>query len=874
MQPSAVSAHSNGLDKDRVLVVDDEPQVLLAIEDLLSDDYSVVTAQSGPRALELVQQQHEFAVVLSDQRMPAMTGAELLERVQDVSPASRILFTGFADLTAVIRAVNHGKIFAYVTKPWQSDDLRMLVRRAVEHFRLSQELRTSEERLRLMFGGANIGLWDWNLIDQRVSYSPRFAALLGCEEEALGEAITGFTERVHPADAPQLQAAMAQHLTERTPLRDLELRIRHDSGEPHWFQFSAQAVWNQNTATRMVGSIQDIHERKLQEERIARLTRIHEMLSGINTTIVRVHERQALLRESCRIAVHSGKLAGALAIGLGTEASAPQLLAADDDNLAREPEALSALIASCAASAPSLLQGQALVLNDAALEAPPELARALAERGVRALALLPLMAAGALESVFVLFAAQADFFDAEELGLLRSVCDNISFALDHGHQRERLDFLAYYDELTSLPKRDLLMDRVSQLLAGGPEQASFAVILLEVGRFRHICESLGRRAGDTLLVSVAERLKGRLEPQSTLARFDAHCFALLLPRVHDEAEVAATVESVLLPAFDKPFLLGANELHVGCRVGIALAPSDGESADSLMSSAEAALEQVGTTGRRYLFCAPGMTERAAGKLALETKLRSALEHREFVLHYQPKVELKSGRVVGLEALLRWQDPSGRLVSPGTFIPVMEETGLIVELGHWALQRAAEQFTEWSEQGVHPPPIAVNVSAIELGQPSFLSTVDETLRRFPLTNGGVDLEITESVLMEDLTGNIEKLKAVRERGLRVAIDDFGTGYSSLGYLSRLPVDALKIDRSFVIRMGEDPQDMTIVMAIISLAHAMDLKVIAEGTETSAQTQMLRLLKCDQIQGYFFARPQSAVDVVPLLGRRLQLEQLSS
>ena len=223
--------------------------------------------------------------------------------------------------------------------------------------------------------------------------------------------------------------------------------------------------------------------------------------------------------------------------------------------------------------------------------------------------------------------------------------------------------------------------------------------------------------------------------------------------------------------------------------------------------------------------------------------------------------------MGLEALVRWQDPEQGLVPPGAFIPVLEETGLILDVGRWVFRTAAAQYVRWLDQGFTPPPIAVNVSSVELGHGDFLDAIEQACRDYPRADGGVELEITESVLMDDLKGNIDKLRRVRERGLRVAIDDFGTGYSSLGYLSRLPIDALKVDRSFVTRMTDDPQDMTIVMMIISLAHALDLKVIAEGPETVHQAQLLRLLKCDQIQGYVVARPQPANEVAGLLGKTL-------
>jgi EAL domain-containing protein (putative c-di-GMP-specific phosphodiesterase class I) len=264
-----------------------------------------------------------------------------------------------------------------------------------------------------------------------------------------------------------------------------------------------------------------------------------------------------------------------------------------------------------------------------------------------------------------------------------------------------------------------------------------------------------------------------------------------------------------------------------------------------------------------------MNSRVAEKLRLETKLRRALVNEEFLLYYQPKIELKSGQMVGMEALIRWRDPEVGLIPPGHFIPVLEETQLILQVGRWVIQRAAQQAAEWLELGHPVPRIAVNVSALQLAQRDFVSSLDAALARFPQASSSLDLELTESVLMTDFSGNIEKLRAAKERGLQIAIDDFGTGYSSLGYLSRLPLDALKVDRSFIDNMADDPQQMSIVTAIISLAHSIDLKVIAEGVETPTQAQLLRLLRCDQIQGYLLARPQPAEDVVKLLGKTFEI-----
>jgi EAL domain-containing protein (putative c-di-GMP-specific phosphodiesterase class I) len=303
-------------------------------------------------------------------------------------------------------------------------------------------------------------------------------------------------------------------------------------------------------------------------------------------------------------------------------------------------------------------------------------------------------------------------------------------------------------------------------------------------------------------------------------------------------------------------------------------PSDGLGSDALLANAEAALKNGKARAQRYRFYTPVMNERVAERLRLETKLRNAIEQHEFLLHYQPKVELKSGKVVGLEALIRWLGPDGKLIAPGLFIPLLEETGMIVEVGKWVMDTAAQQHADWSARDLNPPRIAVNVSPLQLAQPDFVQSVAAVLAKFPLAKSGLDLEITESVLMEDLHGNTDKLRQAREAGLGVAIDDFGTGYSSLGYISRLPIDALKIDRTFVARMVDEPQEVSIVTTIISLAHALDLEVIAEGVENAQQAQLLRLLKCDQIQGYFMARPQAAESVEGLLATSFSLTRSAS
>jgi diguanylate cyclase (GGDEF)-like protein/PAS domain S-box-containing protein len=985
--------------KERILVVDDEPQVLVALEDLLSDDFTVFTTESADKALRVAESERDIAVVLSDQRMPRMTGDQLFASLEGRSEATRILVTGFADLSAVVRAVNNGRIFAYVTKPWNPDDLRLMVHRGAEYFRLAQELayernllhdlmnnvpdgiyfkdrdlrflrankacaalldggdpdvlvgrrlaeitardgraaeiereehrvledgrpaldvireyrrdgrrswfsesvapiqnpggdiiglvgisrdvtgrveveealRTSEERLALTFQGSAAGLFDWNVMTGEISYSPSFGALLGYSDASWWESLHDLRDRIHPADLQSLRDALAEHLGARTPFNNVELRARVSTGEYHWFLASGQAVWSASgAATRLAGSMTDITERKKQDARIARLTRIHAVLAAISSAIVRTSDGAELIRESCRIATEVGQFA--LAVLAEVEPSGEIRLIAWDRpdnafmNVVREQFASGERHAGDVID--RLVAGrEPLVFNDLDVASAGPRTAAMLEYGYRALTILPLFVAGRVAFIFALYSEQAGFFDSEEMTLLNELGRNISFALEHAAQLERMSYLAHHDLLTSLPNREFLLERIAlQIAAQGPI-AKLALVLLDVGRFGQVNEMLGRRGGDELLTRLAERFTGAMRGQDTLTRFHGNTFAILIGGVEDEADIATFIEKNVLMTLREPFVVAGTELRISARAGIAVFPSDGTDSDVLIRNAEAALRNAKSTGRQYMFYAPPMNARVAEKLTLETKLRRAIEKEEFLLFYQPKVDLRSGRVIGLEALIRWRDPAVGLVPPGQFIPVLEDTGLILEVGSWVLGHAAEQYTAWRHAGLNPPRIAVNVSAIQLGQRDFVDTIDSTIRRYPMAREGLDVEITESVFVDDLTGNADKLRATRERGFRVAIDDFGTGYSSLGYLSRLPIDALKIDRSFVIRMVEDPQDTAIVTTIISLAHALELKVVAEGVETLQQAQLLHLLKCDEAQGYLAAKPQPAEDVVKLLGSTL-------
>ena len=472
-------------------------------------------------------------------------------------------------------------------------------------------------------------------------------------------------------------------------------------------------------------------------------------------------------------------------------------------------------------------------------------------------------------AVLVLHAAEVGFFDEEELKLLNELVGDIAFNLQYIEKEEKLNYLAYYDALTGLPNSTLFKDRLTQFVHAATRNAGrVAAIIVNLDRFRYLNDSLGRHSGDALLKLVGKRLVEVLREPFSVARTGADTFALAVAGLRHEDDVADLLRDRVFPALGEPFEINGTEIRVSAKAGVVLYPGDGSDAEILLRNAEAALKQAKSSGEKYLFYTPEMNARVAEKLALETKLRRALDREEFVLHYQPKVDMASGRLCGLEALIRWNDPDTGLVPPAKFIPLLEETGLILEVGTWAMRRALEDARGWRTEGVAPPRVAVNVSALQLQQANFVDSVQQVVRAYGEGDCELDLEITESLVMRDIETTMGKLAMLREIGVQIAIDDFGTGYSSLGYLAKLPVNALKIDRSFIAGLTTGPESAAIVSTIITLANSLGLSVIAEGVETDGQADILRRLKCDEMQGYLFSKPLPPEEIGAFLRRWTQ------
>jgi diguanylate cyclase (GGDEF)-like protein len=427
-----------------------------------------------------------------------------------------------------------------------------------------------------------------------------------------------------------------------------------------------------------------------------------------------------------------------------------------------------------------------------------------------------------------------------------------------------LDHLAHHDVLTDLPNRVLLNDRLAQAIAlAHRESKQLAVMFMDLDRFKHINDSMGHAVGDQLLLSVAQRLVGCVRQSDTVSRQGGDEFVLLLSHIDHVEDVALSAQK-MLAAIALPYRIDRHDLHVGVSIGISIYPDDGQDAETLIKNADTAMYHAKESGRNtYTFFEPGMNARAIQRQSIEASLRLALEQQEFVLHYQPKINLQSGAITGVEALVRWQHPQHGLLLPGQFIPVAEDCGLILPIGRWVLHAACSQARTWLQAGLPMGTIAVNVSAAEFHADDFLENLRATLAEWHLESRYLELELTENVLMRNVEFTDSVLYALADLGVKLAIDDFGTGYSSLNYLRKFPINTLKIDQSFVSRMTSHPDDASIVATVIGMGKSLKQRVIAEGVETPEQAAFLLAELCDEGQGYFFGRPVAADALAALL-----------
>jgi diguanylate cyclase (GGDEF)-like protein len=617
-------------------------------------------------------------------------------------------------------------------------------------------------------------------------------------------------------------------------------------------------------------------EKAKTEEQKERLTRMFAALSATNEAIMRATSRAQLFELVCGAAANGGKFTSTTIAMVNPDSDFLDIVAVagPSEEITRDIKLSinDAHPEGRGLSGTAFRSRQASVSNDYLADPRCSAFHAITRRdGAKSGAAFPLVVRGRAVGVMPFLSAEKDTFTPEFVELLQRLADNVSFALENFDRAdektkadERIEHLASHDGLTNLPNREMFNELLRHAIeAAGRYQRQFAVLFIDLDRFKIINDSLGHDAGDLLLVEIANRLRHTLRSSDVVARLGGDEFVVVLEETaerHDVEEIARNLLSVL----SQPLQLSGHECHTTASIGIAMYPSDGHDVQTLTKNADMAMYLAKDDGKNgFRFFTKEIKTQSIERLTLETALRHALERHQFALHYQPKVDLASGQITGVEALLRWTHPELGVLPPMQFIPLAEETGLIVPIGRWVLKEACAQNMAWQRRGLRPLSMAVNLSPRQFADPQLLQDIDEALAASGMPPVLLQLEVTESMVMRNVSRAVKVLDAIQSRGIRLAIDDFGTGYSSMSLMKQFPIDTIKIDRSFVRDLPRDSEDQAIAQAIISMGKALGMTVIAEGVETIEQETFLRNHACDEMQGYLFSKPLPPNELAGLL-----------
>ncbi|MDK9716312.1 MAG: EAL domain-containing protein [Trichlorobacter sp.] len=601
-----------------------------------------------------------------------------------------------------------------------------------------------------------------------------------------------------------------------------------------------------------------------------KLSRLYLLLSRINQLIVQRPQQQELFREVCDIAVLEG--------GIGTAWIGSVEKTGEITPLASCGMVLEQLDCLGINNYGTLFQDDKTFINNNLLTEPDIIPwqSSVVACGFQSVAVLPIRARKGHTGCFVLYAKERNFFDEAEIRLLEEISRNIGHSLDVAEMdreqelaREQLSYLARHDPLTGLNNRSMFSSHLSKALERAARQGTLvALLLLDLDRFKDVNDSYGHAAGDELLVQVSKRITGRLRGADSTSRLGGDEFTVVLEDLH-EPQDAAWVANDLLALVHEPFQLAtAGEVSVGISIGIALYPEHGSTEQELLQQADAALYRAKADGRsRFRFFNEELTREARERIKLEASLRKALEQKELLIHFQPQFDLQTGRIVGAEALVRWLHPEYGMMQPEQFIPLAEETGLIAGLGEWVLRETCQLGSLWLSQGLPPLRLAVNISPQQLRQPGMERFVADTLLETGFPAELLEIEVTESTLMQHEKIAELILNRISSLGVRLAVDDFGTGYSSLSRIKQFPVQLLKIDRSFITGILDNRTDQEVAATIVAMGHTLGFKVLAEGVEIKEQLELLRQLPCDLYQGFLSGRPMPAEELCLVLQEKM-------
>ncbi len=698
--------------------------------------------------------------------------------------------------------------------------LYSIVHDITDHVRAESALRASEERLDLATRAADLGLWDWNIATDEVSYSQRWASMLGYSLTDITPHFSTWKKLVHHDDLPLAMHIVKNHLAGNSPMFELTLRMRHRDGEWRWI-LSRGRVVERNTEgkpLRAAGTHMDITEKRNAQEKLRVVATVFE---SSNEGIVITDPQTRIIEVNAAFSRITGYIAEEV-IG-----QTPKLLKSG-----RHDE---------------------LFYQD--------MWRQLKVTGRWRGEVWNRRKNG---EVYPEWLSISSVLDND--GQLKYYVAVFSDITERHRDRQEIEFLAHHDALTNLPNRLLFNARLEHAIGHAQRVSSeLAVMCIDLDHFKTINDSLGHALGDEVLQNVSQRVTQAMRAEDTVARIGGDEFIILLEDATPGG--ACEVADKLIAALKAPIDLEGNPLYLSLSLGISMYPRDGKDVDTLVKNADAAMYKAKATGRdNYQFYTPDLTDDALEQVFLQNHLRRAIEQQEFRIYYQPQVDLHSGRPFGVEALLRWQHPTEGLIPPIRFVSLLEEQGLMRQVGPWVLRQACSDYVEWQEQGVAPDTLAVNISGIQINSPGAVEIIERILHDTGMPPENLELEVTETFVMDDPESNINTLKKLRALGIRLAIDDFGTGYSSLAYLKRLPINKLKIDRSFIKDVPGNTDDEAITRAVIGLGKILNLDTIAEGIERDDCVSFLIDEGCYAGQGYLWSEPVPEEILLPWLQAR--------
>ena len=720
--------------------------------------------------------------------------------------------------------------------------------------RIAQEeaLRKSNERFDTAVRATNDVIWDWDLLTDEIWWNENFTKVFGYARDAVDRTVQSWYQGMHPDDQGRVIASVHRMIGSGGENWSDEYRFRRLDGSYLHVHDRGQVIRDASgRAVRMIGAMADISSHKEAEERIHNQAMRQRLIAEFGQQAFASTDVEDVIKRAIELV--SVSLKSDLCSVLELDRDGKHLLMKSASGWPEEFRSRPVSIRPGGRLEFVLSHREPLIIEDLPKdERFPD--SPLLKLGVRSGIQVPIFGTAGTFGILSVHARADHGFGQDEASFLQSVANILAVAIERKNAQDRLERLAQFDSLTGLPNRHLFHDRLLKTMAHARRSGEpMAVLFIDLDRFKLVNDTKGHSAGDKLLQEAAVRLLQCVRSGDTVGRFGGDEFGAIVTDLAKPGDAGVVAQKVL-DALAQPFKLDAHDTYVSASIGITLFPADGDNPEALVMNADTAMYRAKEQGRNtYQYFTREMNERALARVHMEAALRRAIEHKEFLLHYQPKVDLRTREICGFEALLRWQHRDKGLVLPGEFVSVLEDAGLIVQVGEWVLHEVCAQIRSWQRDGLPVKPITVNLSARQFQQKDFEAAVRHVLRKAGVDPSLVQFELTESLLMSDPEGAARTLRGLKDSGVKISVDDFGTGYSSLAYLKRFPIDALKIDYSFIRDITSDPEDAMITLAIIGLGHSLKLKVVAEGVETQEQLELLAANGCDEIQGYRFSVP---------------------